>query len=60
MILVALAIGWAPLFIAELVRQARPDLDAAYRPQAFGMAWMFVTVVCSLLALLLAAVHAVR
>jgi hypothetical protein len=60
MIIVLLAIGWGPLFIAEFVRGARPDLDASYGPQAFGMGWMGITLLCTILSVILAVIHAIR
>lgn len=50
MILVFLAVGWGPVFIAEFVRTARPDLSASYVPQAFAMGWIGITLCCSLFA----------
>lgn len=60
MIIVLLALGWGPLFIAEFVRGARPDLDAEYRPQAFAMGWLGITMICSFLAVVFAIVHLLR
>jgi hypothetical protein len=60
MIVVLVIIGWGPLFIAELVRQSRPDLDANYSPQAFGMAWMGITLLCSVLAVIVSVIHIIR
>jgi hypothetical protein len=42
------------------VREARPDLDAAYVPQHFALQWMNTTVRCSLLAILASIVWIVR
>jgi hypothetical protein len=59
MIIVLLVMGWGPLFIAEFIRHARPDLDAS--SEGFGMAWgMGITVLCSFLAVILAVIHAIR
>lgn len=60
MILVFLIVGWGPLFIADLVRAASPVLDAAYSPQAFGMAWMGITLLCSFLAIIFSVYHFIR
>ncbi len=60
MILVFLAVAWCPLFMADLVRVMRPDLDASYTTQAFAMGWMGITMICSLLAIVLSVVHLVR
>jgi hypothetical protein len=57
MILILLMVGWLPLIIAEVARSARPDLDAGYRPQAFAMGWMGITVICSFLAAALFVAH---
>lgn len=46
------SIGWMPVFIAEMVRMSSPALDAAYKPQAFAMHWIPITVLCSLGAML--------
>lgn len=50
MILVFLAVGWGPLFVADFVRTSRPDLSANYVPQAFAMGWLTITIRCSILA----------
>jgi hypothetical protein len=50
MILLFVVVGWGPLFLADLVRSLRPDLNASYRPQAFAVGWMMITLCCSLLA----------
>jgi len=60
MILVCIAVAWGPLFIAEWVRHARPDLNASYGPQGFAMAWMFITLWFSILAAALILVHVLR
>lgn len=60
MILVLLTVGWGPLFIAEFVRTARPDLNARYAPQAFAMGWMPITLSCSFLAVVYAVGHSIR
>jgi heme/copper-type cytochrome/quinol oxidase subunit 2 len=58
-ILLFLVIGWGPLFLADLVRYVRPDLNASYTPQAFAMGWLMITLWCSVLAIVLAVVHSV-
>jgi len=55
-----LALGCGPIFVAELVRRAQPDLGAAYAPQAFAMGWMVITFFCSLFSIVLAIVYLVR
>jgi hypothetical protein len=55
-----LAVGWAPLFIADFVRGARPDLDGAYLPQAFAIAWMPVTALFSILAFVVTLSQVIR
>jgi hypothetical protein len=50
MILVFLAVGWGPVFVADFVRTSRPDLSANYAPQAFAMGWLAITIRCSILA----------
>jgi hypothetical protein len=60
MIVVLVIVGWGPIFIAEAVRRTSPELDAGYRPQSFAMQWMLITVLCSVLAILLVLVHALR
>ena len=42
-IMFLLVLGWGPAFIAEAVRNARPDLDAAYVPQHYALQWIRVT-----------------
>jgi hypothetical protein len=60
MILVFLAVGWGPVFIAEFVRTTRPDLSANYGPQAFAMGWLAITIHCSILAVVYTIGHAIR
>jgi hypothetical protein len=60
LVVLLLAVGWGPVFLAESVREARPDLDAAYVPQHFALQWMSTTVHCSLLAIVAAVVWAIR
>jgi len=60
MILLSLVAGWGPVFLAELVREARPDLDARYVPQAFAMGWIVVSLWCSVLAVAPAIGHGIR
>jgi hypothetical protein len=60
LVVLLLAVGWGPIFLAESVREARPDLDAAYVPQHFALQWMNTTVRCSLLAILASIVWIVR
>jgi hypothetical protein len=60
MILLFVVVGWGPLFLADLGRSVRPDLNASYRPQAFAMGWMMITLYCSLLAVACTIGHAVR
>jgi hypothetical protein len=52
-ILLLIVIGWGPLFIAEFVRRSRPDLDASYAPQTFGIGWFPVTLLCMVLSVVL-------
>jgi hypothetical protein len=59
-IVVLVVVGWGPIFIADAVRSASPNLDASYRTQSFAMQWMLVTVPCSVLASILMLVHALR
>ena len=59
-IMFLLVLGWGPAFIAEAVRNARPDLDAAYVPQHYALAWIRVTAWCSLLAVVAGVIWAVR
>jgi hypothetical protein len=45
------AVGWGPLFIADLVRaNANSRLDASYLLQHYALLWMPITKLCSLLA----------
>ena len=60
MIAVFLMVGWGPVFLAELVGRLRPDLDAAYVPQAFVMSWIREGMVCSVLAIALSVIHGSR
>ncbi len=60
MIVVFLAVGWGPIFIAEFVRDVRPDLNATYSPQGFAMSWIMITFWSSLLAAALTVGHIVR
>jgi len=60
MILLFVVLGWGPVFLAEFVRSARPDLNASYGPQAFAMGWIMITLCCSLLAIAFAIGHAIR
>jgi hypothetical protein len=55
-----LALGWLPLFIAEAIRNASPDLDARYVPQYDALQWIRVTDWCSLLAVATGVIWAVR
>ncbi len=59
MILVALVIAWGPLVISDAVGVLRPDLDAAYVPQAFAMGWMGMTILFSAVAVVLAIMHGI-
>ena len=59
-ILVFLAVGWGPVFIAEFVRTSRPDLSANYAPQAFAMGWLAITIGSSVLAAAYIVGHAIR
>jgi hypothetical protein len=59
-IVALVTIGWGPMFIAELVRTSRPDLDASYGPQAFGMVWLRVTFLCTSLAVVFLLIYLVR
>src|ERR1700759_414142 len=52
-----LAIGWAPIFVADFVRQASPSLDARYVPQTFALGWLLVAVFYSVLAAVLFCIH---
>jgi hypothetical protein len=60
LIVVFLALGWGPLFIAEYISETEPDLRANYVPQAFAMRWISVTVLSSLLAVISLAIQLVR
>jgi hypothetical protein len=60
LVVLLLAIGWGPVFLAESVWEARPDLDAAYVPQHFALQWMNTTVRCSVLAIAATIVWLVR
>jgi hypothetical protein len=57
MIIVILLAGWGPLFVVDYIRVTRPDLDAAYVPQAIAMQWLPITVLCSVIAGALILVH---
>ena len=60
LVVLFLAVGWGPAFLADLVREARPDLDASYAPQHFAMRWVNATALCSLLAVVAAVVWVIR
>jgi hypothetical protein len=60
LVVLFLAIGWGPLRVADLIREARPDLDASYALEHFAMRWIGVTASCSLLALVAAVVWVIR
>ena len=60
MILLFLAVGWGPVFIADFVRTSRADLSAHYVPQAFAMGWLPVTLHCSIWAGVYIVGHAIR
>ena len=60
LILGLLVLGWVPVYVADWVRNARPDLDAAYTPQAFAMGWLGVCFFCSAGAITLAVFHGAR
>lgn len=55
-----LAVGWGPLRVADLIREARPYSDASFDLQYFAMQWMEVTALCSLLAIVVAALWVIR
>ncbi len=57
MILVAMLVGWGPVFAAELVGRVSPDLDASYKPAGFATAWAPMALACSFVALVLGVVH---
>ena len=59
-IVVLVTVGWGPIFIAEFVRRARPDLDANYIPQHFAMQWIRTTALCSFFAIAAALVWITR
>ena len=60
MILVFLAIGWGPVFVADRVRMASPSLSERYVPQAFAMGWLVVTIKCSVAAGAFIVGHTIR
>jgi hypothetical protein len=60
LVVLLLAVGWGPAFVADLIREARPDLDASYAPQHFAMHWIGMTALCSLLAIVAAVVWVIR
>ena len=60
LVVLFLAVGWGPLRVADLIREARPDLDASYALQHFAMQWMGTAAVCSLLAIAAAVVWVIR
>jgi hypothetical protein len=57
---VLVTVGWGPLFIAEFVRRARPDLDDGYILQHFAMQWIRTTATCSFFAIAAAIVWIIR
>lgn len=59
-ILVLFLVGWGPQFAAEVAWAILSDKAANFRPQAFAMAWMVITVVCTLLAIALSVFYLVR
>lgn len=59
-VLTLLALGWGPIFVAECIRQMRPDLDRAYAPQGFAMAWLGVCFFCTFGVAILLLFHAIR
>ena len=60
MILGLFAFAWVPIFIADFVRLARPDLAANSIPQGYGKQWLGVTAVFSGFGVMAAFIHAVR
>ena len=57
-VVLLLAVGWGPAFIADLVARSRPDLsaDATY----YVLQWMRITWYCTLLAIATAIIWVVR
>jgi len=53
-------IGWGPAFLAAVVIQLNPVLEASYAPQAFVMEWIPVTWYSSILTIALIIAHAAR
>ena len=54
---VLLAVGWGPQVVADLVWRTSPALAESYAPQGFAMAWLGITFVCSLTAVVVFVVH---
>lgn len=50
LIVILVAIGWLPVFVADLIRDVSPSLNSQYAPQHFAMDWVLITIVCSGLA----------
>lgn len=59
-VVVLVTVGWGPIFIADFVRRARPDLDESYIPQHFAMQWLRTTELCSVVAIAAALVWIIR
>ena len=60
MIVGLLAFGLGPIFVIDAIWTASPNRDALYEFQVFALQWMFVTILCVSLAMLLALVNASR
>src|SRR5258706_14957825 len=58
MVLVFLVIGWGPPIISDLMLSMRPDLADRFGPETlFGMGWLAITFVCTVLAVAVGVVH---
>jgi hypothetical protein len=60
LVVLFLAVGWGPLWVADLARNASPDLDASYAPQHFAMEWIGKAAFCPLLAAVVTFVCVIR
>jgi hypothetical protein len=60
-ILILLAVGWGPIFVADSIREMSSALDKSYKPQGFIMGWgLTITALSTLLAVVLCLVNIVR
>jgi len=59
-ILVFAALAWGPVFVAEVLSEMSPSLNASYAPQAFAISWLPEIVYFSILSIAFLVLHLVR